>query len=756
MVLKRIGCLLLCMLLLCGTVPAFAAGSGALDLNGKRIGVQTGTLCGPVTKEKYPEAEMHYYNNQTDLFMALRSKKIDAMVSEVPTLIFAAIDNPDIRMLDVTLGETALAAIFPKTEAGQALRDRYSEFVEKLWTDGTMKEIDAIWFGTDDAERTVLDYESLPDTNGTLRMAADPTLVPYVMIKDYRVVGYDVDIAARFCQEYGYRLEVVPMSFDGVLNAVAGGKVDFASSGISVTDERKESMLFSSPHYYSRFVPAVLDKAAVKTKAENAYTSLDELANKRIGVVTGSVQAIQVEERFPNAKLSYFSTDLDMLTALRTGKIDAYASADAYLKYMMAENPDLTCLKEGISEEMNVAFVFDKTDKGRALRDEFNEFLRKIKVTGDYDRIQENWFGSDPTKQEAANTGALEATNGTLRLAADPSMIPFVFLKDGKPAGIDIDTAVMFCKEQGYGLNIVEMDFSGIIPAVASGKVDFACSGIAYTQERAESVLFSDTTFTSVSVMAVLRNRDEAKGEAKQPTFWDTLGESFEKTFVREERWKLFVEGILTTLVITVLAIILGTILGFVVFMMCRNGNIIATNVTRFCTWLVQGMPMVVLLMVLYYVIFGSVAINGIAVAIIGFTLTFGSSVYSLLKLGVGTIDKGQYEAAYALGCSGKRTFFKIILPQAIPHIMPSYKGEIISLIKGTSIVGYIAVQDLTKMGDIVRSRTYEAFFPLIAITVIYFLLEGLLAVFVNRIRIHTNRRERKPETILKGVDRHD
>ena len=208
----------------------------------------------------------------------------------------------------------------------------------------------------------------------------------------------------------------------------------------------------------------------------------------------------------------------------------------------------------------------------------------------------------------------------------------------------------------------------------------------------------------------------------------------------------------LTTLLITVLSVFFGTVLGFGVFMLCRNGNIVANGVTRFSMWLVQGMPMVVLLMILYYIIFGSVVISGIFVAVIGFTLTFGSSVFGLLKMGVGAVDSGQYEAAYALGYSNRRTFFKIILPQALPHVLPAYRGEIVGLIKATAIVGYIAVQDLTKMGDIVRSRTYEAFFPLIAVTVIYFMLEELVGALVSRITIDFDPKRRKAEKILRGV----
>ena len=221
---------------------------------------------------------------------------------------------------------------------------------------------------------------------------------------------------------------------------------------------------------------------------------------------------------------------------------------------------------------------------------------------------------------------------------------------------------------------------------------------------------------------------------------------------MREQRWALFLQGIAVTLILTLLSALAGTMLGFAVFLACRGGNKLANGVTKAATWLVQGMPMVVLLMILYYVIFASAAISGIFVAAIGFTLTFGSAVLSLLRIGVGAVDKGQYEAAYALGYSSRRTFFKIIMPQALPHVLPAYRGEIVSLIKATAIVGYIGVMDLTRMGDIVRSRTYEAFFPLIAITVIYFVLEGLLGFAVSRADVCIDPRRRKRGSILKGV----
>lgn len=127
-----------------------------------------------------------------------------------------------------------------------------------------------------------------------------------------------------------------------------------------------------------------------ETESQHQYTTLSELEDKRIGVATGSVQAIQTRERFPDADLFYYDTSTDMLTALRTGKIDAFAEADALVRYMMGENPDLICLEEYLKGGMQACAIFPKSEKGRTLCDEFNVFLHQIKESGEYDEIKEN------------------------------------------------------------------------------------------------------------------------------------------------------------------------------------------------------------------------------------------------------------------------------------------------------------------------------------------------------------------------------
>ena len=506
--------------------------------------------------------------------------------------------------------------------------------------------------------------------------------------------------------------------------------------------------------------------------------SIDEADGKRFAALTGTISGQLIENRYPNAQVSYFETQADSVAALMTGKVDLWASDEPVVRFLQIENPAIKIL-DGYLAESNLAAVFAKTEAGKALCDQYSAFVDSLWADGTMKEIDDIWFGADDSKRTVLDYEHLPAPNGTLRMAADLIHPPFAYMKDGRAVGYDVDVAARFCREYGYGLVIESMSFGGMLPAVQSGKVDFAATSITITKERAESVLFSTPDYYGGIVLAMwdedaaaaagqkgsgspasdaARPEDpQSSGQAgKEDGSLSGIEESFEKTFIREDRWKLFADGVLTTLLITLMSILFGTILGFGIFMMCRNGNPAANLITRFCLWLVQGMPMVVLLMILYYIIFGSVAISGMFVAVIGFTLTFGAAVFGLLKMGVGAVDNGQYEAAYALGYSSRRTFFKVILPQALPHVLPAYRGEIVSLIKATAVVGYIAVQDLTKMGDIVRSRTYEAFFPLIAVTVIYFLLEGLIGFLVSRITLSFNPERRSRESILKGVKTDD
>ncbi|MBR4329401.1 MAG: ABC transporter permease subunit, partial [Candidatus Riflebacteria bacterium] len=161
---------------------------------------------------------------------------------------------------------------------------------------------------------------------------------------------------------------------------------------------------------------------------------------------------------------------------------------------------------------------------------------------------------------------------------------------------------------------------------------------------------------------------------------------------------------------------------------------------------IINGIPSVVLLMLLYYVVLGSIDISPIIVSVIAFTVTFGATCYGLIGNGILAVNIGQEEAAKALGYNEFQSFYKIIFPQATKQFLPLMKGEFISMVKMTSIVGYIACIDLTKASDIIRSRTMEAFFPLISTAIIYFVIANLMTLVLNKFEISLDpkRRERK------------
>lgn len=734
-------------------------------LAGKRIAVLTGSTHPDITLKFVPTAKLVYFDSAPDTFTALRTGKVDAVCAGIPAAKLVMAEDDSIEFFGEQLTHTEGAPIFAKTENGRKLCNEFSEFLKAQWDNGTIKEIDSIWFGSDKSRKIIKDYSKLPAPNGVLKMAADVSIPPCTYVKDNMIVGYDIDCAVRFCEAYGYGLEIVPMNFNGVIPAVQTGKCDFGMGGITRTDEREESVLFSYPNMRSGN-SFVVKKSGTKPSISGSISisKFEDLAGKRIAVQTGTTHPGIAQKFAPEAILNYFENQTDVFTALKAGKVDVVCTSDLTARYISTFDDSYAMLGDRLTYSQQ-APVFPKTKAGEKLCAQFSEFNKKLWEDGTIQEIDSIWFGKDESKRVVKDYSKFPAPNGVLRMATDLSIVPFAYMKNNQIVGYDVDCAARFCEAYGYGLEVVPMSFGAIIPALQSGKCDFAACIVTYTEERAQQVLYAYPNVRSGVAFYVLKSNSESQSQAaltddnnETPTFTGELNASFKRTFLREDRYKLFIYGIMNTLIITVLSIIFGTVLGFAVYLSCRGGNLIANLMTRFFVWLIRGMPMVVFLMILYYIVFGKVDIAGIWVAVIAFTCTFGSGVYGMLVSGVKAIDNGQLEAAYALGFTDRKAFFTIILPQAALHFMPSYKGEVVALIKATAIVGYIAVQDLTKMGDIVRSRTYEAFFPLIAVAVIYFILAGILNIIVGIIHNKIRPEKRTESDILRGIEieKHD
>ena len=221
---------------------------------------------------------------------------------------------------------------------------------------------------------------------------------------------------------------------------------------------------------------------------------------------------------------------------------------------------------------------------------------------------------------------------------------------------------------------------------------------------------------------------------------WTSLTESFYSNLIVEDRYKMILDGLQVTLLITLFSAILGTLLGGLVCWMRMSRRPWLRQAARVYIDLMRGTPVLVLLMLMYYVVMAPLDTTGIVVAIVTFAMNTAAYISEMLRTTIQGIDHGQTEAGLALGFTRRQTFFRIVLPQVVRAVMPVYQGEIISLLKGTSIVGYIAVADMTRASDLIRSRTFDAFFPLILTAIIYFvaawLIGLLLQSLVNRQRL--------------------
>lgn len=219
----------------------------------------------------------------------------------------------------------------------------------------------------------------------------------------------------------------------------------------------------------------------------------------------------------------------------------------------------------------------------------------------------------------------------------------------------------------------------------------------------------------------------------------NTFVEKFKQNFIEQDRWRYLTDGLLNTLIITLGAVILGVILGFIVAIVRsthdKTGKLkIGNFIAQMYLTVIRGTPMVVQLMIIYYVIFGSVNINKILCAIIAFGINSGAYVAEIIRSGIMSIDNGQMEAGRSLGLNYGQTMVSIILPQAFKTVLPALANEVITLLKETSVAGYIAIQDLTKGGDTIRSQTYEPFMPLLAVAAIYLIMVTVLISLVRKL----------------------
>lgn len=221
-------------------------------------------------------------------------------------------------------------------------------------------------------------------------------------------------------------------------------------------------------------------------------------------------------------------------------------------------------------------------------------------------------------------------------------------------------------------------------------------------------------------------------------TVLEEFKRKFIQNFIEDNRYEWLLEGLRNTLTITFFAAILGIVIGFLIAIIRATSD--RTGKLKFLDFLcrvyltvIRGTPAMIQLLIMFYVIMVS-SNNKILIAVLTFAINSGAYVAEIVRSGIMSIDNGQFEAGRSLGFNYASTMFHIIIPQAFKNVLPALMNEFITLLKETSICGYIGLMDLTRAGDFIRSRTYEAFFPLIAVALIYLVIVMILTALVNRL----------------------
>ncbi|MBP5247912.1 MAG: transporter substrate-binding domain-containing protein [Fibrobacter sp.] len=460
--------------------------------------------------------------------------------------------------------------------------------------------------------------------------------------------------------------------------------------------------------------------------SSKAMTSYKDLDGKQLIIsVSNASYEEEIKAVVPNAKIRYITNYYDTFIMVSQGLGDGAFVFASFEKAMQQTYPNLYCLMTPIEVPVVAGF----SEKAQDLRKKFNAYVATAKKEGFFDSLYVKWIRNYGTSTSAFDFDDLKGENGEFVLGVDVVAPPYEYMVGDSYAGFEMEMLYDFSKRSGLKPKIVRTMYNAVVAGLSTGKFDMGVGAYGYTEERALGMSFSDPFFADSVCFMVSRPEDLQKSKP----FVDKFKDSFHKNFIQNSRWKNLLKGLGVTLVITVSSVGLGTLLGLLLYILCGKRKSWDKGIS-FVFDTFESLPILVVLMIAYYVIFGNSSLGGTMVSIIVFGFVFMLATYNMIKLSVQAVPVGQAEAGLALGYTEYQTLFKIVLPQAAKFFLPVYKGNVIAYLKATAVVGYVAVEDLTKVGDIIRSQTFEAFFPLIAVALLYYILARIIIALLDKV----------------------
>ena len=683
--------------------------------------------------------------------------------------------------------------------------------------------------------------------------------------------GFDMAVIKAIGEAEGFEVKITNMEFKSLIASLSTGSLDAVIAGMTVTDERKQSVDFSDSYYTA--------KQCIVVPADSDIKSLADLNGKKIAVQEGTTGDLLCTPAEDNDVITDASTEVkrfkkgtDAVVTLNNGGVDAVVIDKNPAETFVANNEGKLKLIEDETSTEEYAIAVGKGNS--ELLEKINSGLKKIKEDGTFDKLVAEYIGGETEEETPADDGEKQVVN----VGTNAEFPPFEYIgDDGEPDGFDMAVIKAIGEAEGFDVKITNMEFKSLIASLSTGSLDAVIAGMTVTDERKQSVDFSDSYYTATQCIVVAKdsgiksladlngkkiavqegttgdllctpgedndvitdentevkrfkkgtdaivslnnggvdavvidknpaenfvasNSDKLKlieddtsteeyaiavskgdtellekinsGLAKikeDGTFDKLVAEYIEGNtgteketsdnviqeflnnlkyvFVDTNGYQLMAKGLGVTIGISICAGILGIALGFILALM----KLTETRKKRKTVWsriagayidIIRGTPAMVQLLIMFMVIFRSQ--HAYVAAILSFGINSGAYVAENIRAGILAVDVGQMEGRRSLGFTYGETMRYIILPQAIKNVIPALGNEMITLVKETSIVGYVAIVDLTKAGDFIVSRTYQAFLPLIAVAIVYYIIvkimTKILAVIERRLRQSDNR----------------
>ena len=450
----------------------------------------------------------------------------------------------------------------------------------------------------------------------------------------------------------------------------------------------------------------------------------EDLVGLRVATTAGTCYDIDLSKR-SDIQLQLYNTDADLLHSLISGQSDVLVNDETVFNSEVRNEYGVKIAFKG-EQQFPTALMFrkDEVEMVQAM----NTVLKTLQEDGTMQELKEFWLTDAYLENRFFRHVPVETVGEPLHVACVTNMAPISFMIGNEWYGFEIDLVRALSNYLHRPVEFRLFDDTGML-AVKNGMADMLIGGMFVTPERQQEFLFSEP-YHSFRPAYYIMDPDAKAGASSG--FWEGFKKSLRKNLIEESRWKYITSGLLETLKITLFAILLGSLLGVGLSAMSRSRRKWLRKIAALYNWFITGIPLLVLLLILFYVVFAGSGLNPATVAIIAFAMDFAAGAADIYNTSLSAVPHGQTEAGLALGFTRLQTFFHIVFPQALRYGLPLYKGHCVALLKGTAIVGFIAVQDLTRAGDLIRARTFDAFIPLLVVTLLYFLLVWLIGKFIT------------------------